>query len=673
MPGFSSDVGNQAVALKRFFPSPSALTPRLLRMLFGSEALYLGAAAPSAALIGRVRREQLNAVVKFTPLMLLGSCLNAAVWAGVCRNCSLSQPALIWCGTGIALTAGVSARLMSKSQTQPADQRLKAISAYALALGLFWGVAPLAFLPAGNPNERLIAICISLGMMFIGSTAFSSIPSATVGFIAPIIGGLLTGMASAHTKEFDPLATLLGFYAVFLFVASAARSDATVRRCATLLETENNILKDELTQLPNRKFFSDQVTRALARLSRTKESFAIMCLDLDGFKKVNDTQGHAAGDQALLETARRLRRCTRDFDVVARLGGDEFALLAADISTKAQAMSLAQRIVTAFREPFIIEGVSHNVTISVGVALAPSDGTDGSALLRNADSALYAAKNSGKSGFELFSEHFAFLSQRATLEAEFERALQQGQLELAFEPCVKLDSLQTAGFRATPRWLHPTRGLINSAQIEEMRERSGYQDAIGTFLIEKALGAAIHWPDNIRLCLPLSPAQLSREGFAGSVQKAMEGLDLDPGRLEVEFAQAAPIAQSPVAIRELRRLRKMGVSVNLSGLDAGCGALVHLAELPLTRIAIGEAIVRELATAAGPLAAARICREIARTLGLEITARGVENLGQLEAIRRLGCDEAQGPLFGALGTTHELNEMMAFPQFSARADACVAA
>jgi diguanylate cyclase len=669
MSAFSWGVGIQALAVKSFF-SPAAPARRILRMLFRGEALYLDRAPPSAALIGRVRREQLSAVFKFTPLMLLGSCLNAAVWAGVCRNCALSQPALLWCATGIALTAGVAARLISKSLAGPAHLRLKEITACALALGLFWGIAPVAFLPAGSPNERLVAICISLGMMVIGSTAFSSIPAAAIGFTAPLVAGLLAGMASADAQGFDPLATLLGFYAIFLCAASVARSDATVRRCATLVETESNVLKDELTQLPNRKFFSDQTARALARLSRTGEGFAVMCFDLDGFKKVNDTQGHAAGDQALLETARRLKRCTRDFDVVARLGGDEFALLAADILTKAQAMSLAQRIVTAFKEPFVIDGASHNITVSVGVALAPSDGTDGSTLLRNADSALYAVKNSGKSGFALFSEHFAFLAARATLEAELHRALEQGQLELAFEPRVRLETLQTAGFRATTRWIHPTRGLIDLARINEMRELSG---AIGTFLIERAIGAAVHWPEGTRLCLPLSLDQLRKPGFARSVEKALESLDLDPRRLEVELAQAALIAQSADAMRELRILRGLGVAVTLNGVDIGCGSLVNLAELPLTRLAIGEAIVRELATTSGALAAARICREIARTLGLEMTANGVENRGQLDAIRRLGCDEAQGPMFGVPAATHELNELMAFPHFAAYADASEAA
>ncbi|QGM45081.1 putative bifunctional diguanylate cyclase/phosphodiesterase [Methylocystis heyeri] len=645
-------VDDDATFARAIIPQQRSQPLKLFLQFLRGDALYFGRGEPSDALTKRIRREQFAAVCKFTPLMMLGSCLNAVVLTCALRNGLPSVPVAAWGGTVIALTAGGAAGMLSARPGQPGLRDLAAITTGAAALGLLWSVAPALFLALGDSAERLIVICVSLGMMFVGSTVMASIPAAAVAFMAPVMTGLLYAVESAQTKGLEPFATILGFFGLFMLASNVARSDASVRRCATLLETEDNVLRDELTSLPNRKFFHDQMTRALARLERTGEGFAVMCLDLDGFKKVNDTLGHAAGDQTLIEAARRLERCTRRADVVSRLGGDEFALIASGASNEAQARSVAERIVQSFREPFLVDGESRSITISVGVALAPRDGMDGVTLMRNADSSLYVAKNSGRSAFALFRDRSASVAGGAS---EPERAPEAKELDLVFEPCVNLGALQTSGFSAA---LRLDQNLCTA-------ERSDSRGSVEAFLLEKAVEAAVSWPEALRASVPVSHLQLCREGFARSVEKTLARHDFDPRRLEIELAQAPLIVSSPDAMRQLRLLRDMGISVGLKDVDGGLGELSNLVELPLTRLSLGTNLVRELGAGTISSTVARISCEVARALGLEVIAKGVENEGQLEAVRKLGCSEAQGPFFGAPARADELAGLMGFPRLAA--------
>jgi diguanylate cyclase len=645
-------VDDHATFARAIIPQQRSQLLKLFLQFSKGDALYFGRGEPSQALTKRIRREQFAAVCKFTPLMMLGSCLNAVVLACALSHCVPPVPVAAWGGTVIALTATGAAGMMSARPGQPARRDFAAITTGAAALGLLWSVAPALFLASGGSAERLIVICVSLGMMFVGSTVLASIPVAAVAFMAPIMTGLLYAMESAQTKGLEPFATILGFFGLFMLASNLARSDASVRRSATLLETEDNVLRDELTSLPNRKFFQDQMTRALARLERTGEGFAVMCLDLDGFKKINDTLGHAVGDQTLIEAARRLARCTRRADVVSRLGGDEFALIASGASSEAQARSVAERIVQSFRAPFFVDGKARRITISVGVSLAPRDGADGVTLMRNADSSLYVAKNSGRSAFALYRDCSASVAEAVV---EPERAIESRALDLVFEPCVNLGALQTSGFRAA---------LLRDQNLRAA-DRSDSRCCADQLLLEKAVEAAVSWPDGLRATVPVSHLLLSREGFARSVEKTLAQHDFDPRRLEIELAQAPLIVSSPDAMRQLRLLRDMGVSVGLKDMDGGLGELSNLAELPLTRLSLGTNLVRDLAAGSISSTLAKISCEVARALGLEVIAKGVESEGQLDAVRKLGCSEAQGPLFGAPARADELAGLMGFPSLAA--------
>jgi diguanylate cyclase len=650
--------GDNASFARAIVPQQRSQPLKLLVQFFRGDALYFGRGEPSEALTNRIRSEQFAFVYKFAALMTLGSCLNAVVWICASRHSTAPVSEMIWGVAVIALTGGFAVWIMRAKPAQPGLRELGAITTGAAALGLLWSVAPPLFLASGGSSETLIVICISLGMMFVGSSVLGSVPVAAAAFTAPVLAGLLYAMESAQTKGFEPFGAILGFFCAFMLASNLARSDATVRRFATLLETEDNVFRDELTKLPNRKFFNDQMMRALARLDRSGEGFAVMCFDLDGFKKVNDTFGHAAGDQTLVEAARRLTRCTRQADILSRLGGDEFALIASGVSSRAQARTVAERIVEAFKEPFVVDGKPSRVTISIGVALAPSHGVDSATLMRNADSSLYVAKASGKNAFALFHDRCADAAKHAS---ELDRALEANELNLVFEPCVDLCALQTSGFRAGLRWRHPTRGTLDWAQITRLAESGGSHGAVGAFLLDKAVEAAAGWPDRLRASAPVSPLHLSQKGFAQTIAKSLARHNVDPRRLEIELSQASRVVESPEAMRQLCLLREMGVSLGLKDMDAGLASFSNLAELPLTRLCLGEQTVRELGTDSVSSKVARIACEVAEALGLDVIAKGVANESQLGAVRRLGCSEAQGPLFGAPAKGDELAHLMSFP------------
>ena len=611
-----------------------------------------------ARISARVRSEQLSGVARGTPLMMLATCLNALAFLSVVIATESSRLGLIWVAAVMASSCFVlSKRLLVKKprSSTPSARGLRVATYYAFLQGLLWGLLPALFFSGAAPTDRLIIGLLCIGMMFGASAALWSIPLAMIGYITPVVIGSLYALNTSGVVHAGVISVFLITYTVALFGASVTRASALVRRCVSQLEIENNVLKDELTKLTNRTGFHEELAKALARLDRKAESFAVMCLDLDGFKGVNDTVGHAAGDKVLIEAARRLIGCTRSIDTLARLGGDEFAIIAADINTPTQGKVIAERIVRAFQEPFWIDDCSHLVTISIGLAFAPHDGLDGHALLTNADSALYATKRAGRSGFTLFRERFTFVADRATLEMELDRALAQNELYIVFQPFVDVFSRRATGFEALLRWRHPINGELSAREFIPLLERGGLIDAVDSFVIKEAVAAASAWPGHLRLAVNVSPMQLRKAGFAQTVIQTLQVAGFDPQRLELELTQIAIAAESAQAVEELDALRALGVKTTLDHLDASHSSLVNLVALPIDRLKIDERLVAGMGTKPMCASIIKISAEVARAMNIEATAEGVKTSEQLEVLRSLGCTEVQGDLFGKPRPASELD------------------
>jgi len=627
----------------------------LRRALDGDPLAFEDAPIPPAA-AARLRGEQLATVARNTPVTMVATCVNALIFALVMRNSPDSPLAWLWaaviCSAALLLYARRKARPPFGRSASPRGVRRAIV--YGLTMGVLWAILPGWFFPHANHAQQFTIVCLAIGMIAGGAFTLSPIPAAMIAFVAPIAIASLRGILASGDPAYSIVAALLAVYLAVFYSAVTSRAAATARRCAADTITEDGALRDALTKLPNRAAFGDELTLALARYSRQNEGFALLCFDLDGFKAINDTMGHAAGDEVLVETARRLRDCVREVDIVARLGGDEFAIIAANIRSRRQAAIVAERIVGAFRMPFIVDGQSLQSTVSVGVALAPTDGDTPETLMRNADSALYATKHFGRNGHTFFRDRFGFVSERASLEAEFDRAIAEGELFLVFQPVVDLRSLRLAGFEALLRWRHPARGVLSAAEFIPLLERSGMIEEVGAFAVEQAIAVAASWPSRLKLSVNVSSQQLRKPMFEATLRRAVSECNFDPHRLEIELTDCARLFEGETAAATLDALGALGVTAALDDLGAGVSTIAMLAQLPLGRLKIDRSVVAGVETDPASASMVRISVELGRALDLAVTAKGVERAGQLAALARLGCVEVQGFLFGAPAPASEL-------------------
>lgn len=409
---------------------------------------------------------------------------------------------------------------------------------------------------------------------------------------------------------------------------------------------------DALTGLANRALLQDQLAGAVARARQGNGSFAVLCFDLDGFKAVNDLNGHAAGDALLREVAARLSRGVRETDTVARLGGDEFVVLQADPAQPAAARTLADRLVAVLAEPYELGAdVRASVTASIGVALFPVDGDSPESLLQNADTALYRAKWAGKNRSAFFQpEMDSEMRERRALERDLGEAVGRGEFALAWQPLsVATEGGQVTGFEVLLRWQHPGRGLVAPTQFIPVAEANGSIVAIGAWVLREACREAAGWAVPLRVAVNVSPVQAQMgEAFAKTVEDALASSGLDPRRLVLEVTEGVLIREVDRVLAALQRLRALGVCIALDDFGTGYSSLATLRAFPFDKIKIDQGFVAGMVKAAHGADAAivRAVLGLAHGLGLPVVAEGVETETQLDMLRAQGCEEVQGWLVG---------------------------
>jgi diguanylate cyclase (GGDEF)-like protein len=402
---------------------------------------------------------------------------------------------------------------------------------------------------------------------------------------------------------------------------------------------------DALTRLANRLLFNDRLDRAITMAERGGE-FALLYLDLDHFKIVNDTLGHPVGDGLLRAAADRLQACVREEDTVARLGGDEFAVIQLVGAQPALAEILANRIITAFRDPFEVEGHQISVGTSIGITVGPGDGANSDTLQRNADIALYSAKMDGRGTIRFFEpEMDARIQRRRTLERDLRDAIVHSEFELYYQPLINLVAGKVTGFEALLRWHHPTRGLVAPMEFIPIAEETGMIVAIGAWVLRMACFEAENWPADITLAVNLSPIQFKNTDLAGTVQAALTASGLRPDRLELEITESVLLHDTVGTLTLLHQLRAMGIAVALDDFGTGYSSLSYLRSFPFDKIKIDQSFVRDLMTNKGSMSIIRAVTGLGHSLCIKTTAEGVETLEQLDRLREEGCTEVQGYLF----------------------------
>jgi diguanylate cyclase (GGDEF)-like protein len=412
---------------------------------------------------------------------------------------------------------------------------------------------------------------------------------------------------------------------------------------------------DPLTGLPNRALLREKIDRELAVSGKTT---ALLCLDLDRFKEVNDTLGHAVGDVLLKAVADRLTACLREGDSIARLGGDEFVVFQTNVGSRDQASVLAQRIVEVIDKAFIIDGKSIRIGVSIGIAIAPDDGDLADSLLRHADTALYKAKSNGRGTFCFFEPAMdANRQERRELEILLQQAVETQQFEIYYQPQVDTHSERVVGFEALLRWHHPERGLVSPAEFIPLAEETGLIVPIGEWVLRRACQDAASWPAGISVAVNLSPLQFKSQALAHSVVSALSDAGLPASRLELEITESVLLTDNDTALATLHHIRSLGVRIAMDDFGTGYSSLSYLRLFPFDKIKIDQSFIRELGNSKDCAAIVKAVVDLGASLGITTTAEGVETSDQLTRVREQGCTEIQGYLFGKplpLSSVHSL-------------------
>jgi diguanylate cyclase (GGDEF)-like protein/PAS domain S-box-containing protein len=407
---------------------------------------------------------------------------------------------------------------------------------------------------------------------------------------------------------------------------------------------------DVLTGLPNRALFNDRLTIALAQSTRGNQKVAILFLDLDRFKAVNESFGHPVGDQFLCRVAERIRACTRAGDTLARFGGDEFAILIQRIRSEEDAAKVAQKVLEAIRLPFLVDQRELFTTTSIGASTYPTDGADVDTLTRNADAALHRAKEHGRDNYQLYSlEMNARALERLSLENRLRQALQNEQLVLYYQPLIDLHSERIRGVEALLRWLHPERGLLSPSEFIPLAEMSGLILPIGEWVLNASCEQLREWHDlgysDLRVAVNVSPRQFQQFDFVTQVTRAIEESGIPPESLDLEITETSAMQDPDGSIGKLQDLKKRNVRISLDDFGTGFSSLTHLRRFPIDRIKLDRSFVQELPGNSDHCAIAKAVITMAHALRMSIVGEGVETAAQVAFLRDEGCDEAQGYLF----------------------------
>jgi diguanylate cyclase (GGDEF)-like protein len=522
----------------------------------------------------------------------------------------------------------------------------------------------------GTVQARIAAAVITLFGMLVGTlvvlfaTGIARIDSSSLGSAGALVVAVLVGelvlvivlglaLARTITQPLGDLTRAARNIARGRKARVAVNSGDEVGRLAAsfnamveALETRERrithvALHDALTGLPNRQYFVEQLGQAVQR-RRSDARVLVAYIDLDEFKMVNDTLGHAAGDRLLRDVARKLQAELPEA-LIARLSGDEFVAMIHDLPADADLAALAMRLQSCFARSVVLDGGLAKASASIGIAVAPEDGTDGTVLLKNADLALYRAKQQGKARHHFFEP---FMDERARhrrrMEADLRTAIHEGAFELHFQPLYSLSEDRLTAFEALVRWPHPEFGLISPSDFIPLAEETGLIMELGEWVMREACRKAKTWPAPLSVAVNLSPKQFLNPALSAMVVQALAASGLPPQRLEVEITESAFTANTEKTLEALHALQGLGVRIALDDFGTGYSSLSFLRLFPFDKLKIDHTFVRDLAKEGNAHAVIRAITTLADALGIETLAEGVEEAGQLAVLRQEGCRQIQG-------------------------------
>ena len=603
-----------------------------------------------AEIEGRVRAEQINSIKRYLTWVLLANVCNALVLVAALWVSPLREHAITWAAGIIILGLLFGLKHRRSALSRPASVSAKTIvraTRNALLLGSVWATLPLIFFAESSPGGQVIIACLCAGMLGGGAFVLASIPAAAIAFTAPIVIASAIAIGRSDDAAYFLVAVLMVSYISVLWRGIFVYASQVVTRIAAHVNAERNVRRDHLTGLPNRTAFFEALEGAFLRLANHGEQFAVLYLDLNDFKVVNDHFGHTTGDKLLVEVGRRLGECVSEFDVVARLGGDEFGIAVIAIPDAAVPTGLAARIVTSLNLPVLVDGRECSVSTCIGIAIAPTDGDTPELILKNADEALYGAKHQAGGVIQLFdSGPRDAARRRRKLERDLSLAFHRNEFFLVFQPILHLQTNRIIGFEALLRWRHPDLGVRLPKEFMSSMEDTRLIVEVGQWVLLEAARAAVTWPKHIRVAVNVSAIQLRSAQLLSAVVSALNKSTLLPSRLEIEITETAVIHDLEQVVANLNALRELGIRISLDDFGTGYSSLTCVRKLAPDSIKIDRTFVRELGADASSKSIIRSLIFLSRDLGINVVAEGIETSHQLNFLRLSECNEGQGHLIG---------------------------
>ena len=461
---------------------------------------------------------------------------------------------------------------------------------------------------------------------------------------------------AAEISDKDSNEKFIGIYGVARDVTEQKRLDEAIYF---------QLHHDALTELPNRILFSDRISFAISQAKRNNMRVAVMFLDMDRFKVVNDSLGHIAGDKLLQKISKRLKLCIRDSDTLARVGGDEFNLMLPDINSRDDVTNLVNKITQALEAPFMIESNEVYVTFSIGTAIFPEDGDNSETLIKHADMAMYNIKGKGKNGHEFFSDHMKVLFQNhLSIENGIRKAIQENQFEVYFQPQYDVRSEKISGVEALIRWNHPEKGLISPNDFIPLAEETGLINAIGEWMLDASCKILHNWVENyplladITLAVNISASQISTENFVDFVLDALDKYHIKPEQLELEITENALMKDMELVVAKLTQLAEHGIHFAVDDFGMGYSSLSYLQTLPLNNLKIDRSFIATIQSQDDKNSIITAIVAMAKEMGLNIVAEGVENQAQIDYVKAIGCPTVQGYWYGRPMTTDKMQTII---------------
>ena len=620
----------------------------------------------------RVHRDQLASLARATPTAMAGYAINVVIAVVAFRGLIPGVELAAWAVASLAICSFIGLRSVTRSLRTRQSEASKPGSPLrdgrwalliALASALPWAILATRWVGAVHGDSELILMALTVGMAASGSVLLAPIPAAAVLYATAILlPPALKCILFVPGHQYLGLGALAVSFLVFLYglivttgrlflerleaVASLKETIAALSEARE--ETERVAMTDGLTGIANRRAFMARLN-ALNNRAGAK-SFSIFYIDLDRFKSVNDALGHAVGDALLKSVSARITGLVREGDLVARLGGDEFAIVAQDIRERAFASSLAERLVVSLSEPYDLEGQKVQIGACVGVALACESGVGGEMLLKQADLAMFAAKEAGRGMYCIFEADMQrSADEHRVLELGLRAALVNDGFEFFYQPVRNLETNAITSFECQVRWRHPLRGLLTPAQFLATAIDIGIAEDIGNWVIKEACRQAAHWPSDVPVGINMSSMRIGVENIAVSVERALQSAGLPPSRLELEMevTEASLMNADAEVIASLRRLKDIGVSIALDDFGTGYSSLGYLVKFPFNRIKIDRLFVSQLGQSAQSELIVRSIAELAQRLNCSVVAEGIETDDQRRRVLALDVTYGQGMLLGA--------------------------